>query len=358
MKSRVTAIIPAHNEAENVGETVRSLLAQTAPPDVIVVVSDNSSDATVEVARAAGAQVIETVDNKDRKAGALNYALRLMLPQMEPYDFVMICDADTAVAPQFLEIAAVEVFDPRIGAVGGIFEATPPRSWVERFQANEYGRYALELERTQRLMVLSGTASVIRVEALREVAAARGGAIPGLPGDVYDRAALTEDNELTLAMKTLGWRMVSPQECKVVTEVMPSWRDLSRQRQRWYRGAIDNLRSYGFTRATRRYWFQQGMLLLGVFAMSLYILLMTLDAVLGLMGFNPFWLLVGVIFWVERVITAPRGGKKVAALFLPELAYEVFLQWIFLSALWQVMRGKETEWHHVSPKPLQGETNV
>ena len=36
------------------------------------------------------------------------------------------------------------------------------------------------------------------------MAAARGVFIPGETGRVYDTAALTEDNELTLALKSLG----------------------------------------------------------------------------------------------------------------------------------------------------------
>ena len=54
------------------------------------------------------------------------------------------------------------------------------------------------------MFVLTGTASVIRGYALRAVAEARGSLIPGPPGKVYDTLALTEDNELTLALKTLG----------------------------------------------------------------------------------------------------------------------------------------------------------
>ena len=72
--------------------------------------------------------------------------------------------------------------------------------------------------------VLTGTASVFRPRALRAVAEERGKILPGVPGDVYDTVALTEDNELTIALKTLGALMISPSECTVVTEVMPTWR--------------------------------------------------------------------------------------------------------------------------------------
>jgi hopene-associated glycosyltransferase HpnB len=51
---RVVAVIPARNEAELVGETVGSLLRQTYPGALsVVVVDDHSDDGTADVARAA-----------------------------------------------------------------------------------------------------------------------------------------------------------------------------------------------------------------------------------------------------------------------------------------------------------------
>ena len=117
--------------------------------------------------------------------------------------------------------------------------------------------------------MLTGTASVIRAYALRAVAEARGPLIPGTAGQVYDTLALTEDNELTLALKTLGAKMTSPPQCRVTTEVMPTWRALWRQRLRWQRGALENIGAYGLTRATALYWAQQVALAYGVIAPEL-----------------------------------------------------------------------------------------
>jgi len=39
--------------------------------------------------------------------------------------------------------------------------------------------------------------------------------------------------------------MVSPNACRVVTELMPTWRNLWAQRLRWQRGALENLGAYG-----------------------------------------------------------------------------------------------------------------
>ncbi len=73
---RVVVVVPAHDEAAALPTTLASVRAQTRPVDRVVVVSDRSTDATVETARRLGADVVETVGNTGRKAGALNQALR------------------------------------------------------------------------------------------------------------------------------------------------------------------------------------------------------------------------------------------------------------------------------------------
>src|SRR5690625_6100357 len=72
---RIVALVPAQNEEATVAQTVASLQDQSRPPDHIVVIADNCTDDTVRRAEQAGAEVLHTVDNTHRKAGALNQAL-------------------------------------------------------------------------------------------------------------------------------------------------------------------------------------------------------------------------------------------------------------------------------------------
>ena len=348
---RITVLVPAHNEAAQIAATIESLLAQTHRPEQIIVVADNCTDGTEALATAMGVQVLATEGNTHKKAGALNQALRLLLPGLAPTDAVLVMDADTAMVPDFLAVAASALERrPDLGAVGGIFQGLQPRGLLGYAQTNEYTRYAREIARTGRVMVLTGTASLVRVSALRAVAEARGLLLPGRPGDVYDRDALTEDNELTLALKTLGWSLLSPSECLTSTELMPTLGALHRQRLRWYRGALDNLATYGLTRVTARYWYQQVMLTIGTLTMALYLSLTVLDATTGVLSFNPWWALVGLIFWAERIVTAwrsPVRGRLLAALFVAEFGYDLFLQGAFIRAVWQHHRRTEAVWHHI-----------
>ena len=350
----VTVLIPAHNEEVPLPQTIASLLGQTHPPERIIVVADNCTDSTVEVARRAGVEVFESVGNTHKKAGALNQALRQLLPSQGDNDTVMVVDADTLLDQGFLE-AAVARFtaDRALMAVGGLFYGEETPGVLGQFQRNEYRRYSRDIRRRAgRVFVLSGTSSIFRPAALRTVAESRGSSLPGTNGDVYDTAALTEDNELTIALKSLGALMVSPSQCTVVTELMPTWRALWNQRLRWQRGALENLAAYGLTPRTFRYWAQQLGIGYGVIALAAYVALMVLTAVsVSTWVWFPFWMGLGLLFAVERVVTVWAGGwpaRLLAAAVLPELVYAAFLDVVYVKGVLDIMLGRQAGWKHVA----------
>lgn len=104
----VAVVVPAHNEAHTITETVSSCLHQTHPVQQVIVVADNCTDATAELARRAGATVIE--GHGGSKAAAQNLALPHVLA-----DLVLAVDGDNVLDP-----AAVEhmVNTMRAGYVG------------------------------------------------------------------------------------------------------------------------------------------------------------------------------------------------------------------------------------------------
>jgi cellulose synthase/poly-beta-1,6-N-acetylglucosamine synthase-like glycosyltransferase len=346
----VTVLIPAHNEEDRLGPTLIALMAQDPQPDRVIVVADNCTDGTVEVARRAGVDVVETLANSEKKAGALNQVLRWLLPRHGDNDLVMVLDADTVVERGFLA-QAIRLFvdDRALMAVGGCFYGEPGYGLVGAFQRHEYLRYSRDIRRRRgRTFVLTGTASLFRPAVLRRVAEERGHALPGRQGDVYDIAALTEDNELTLAVRSLGGLMVSPAGCRVVTEVMPSWRTLWTQRLRWQRGALENLAEYGLTPQTFRYWAQQVGIGYGVIAFASFLLLMLVLAIRAdTFIWYPFWLGIGGLFAVERVVTVWSLGwraRLLALLLIPELCYAVFLNAVYVNGVLDIARGRRAQW--------------
>jgi poly-beta-1,6-N-acetyl-D-glucosamine synthase len=349
----VTVLIPAHNEEACIGETLRSLQRQSHSPERILVVTDNCTDRTAEIAHGAGVEVFPTRGNTQKKAGALNQALRTVLPDQGDNDLVMVMDADTTLDDGFLEAAVRRMTEDRaLMAVGGLFYGEEGKGMLGQFQRNEYTRYAREMKRRRgRVFVLTGTASLFRPHGLRTVAESRGGLLPGVRGDVYDTLALTEDNELTLALKSLGGLMVSPGRCTVVTEVMPTWQALWAQRLRWQRGALENLGQYGTTPQTFRYWAQQLGIGYGVVALSSYLLLILLMVLsLDSWVWFPFWVGLGLVFSVERVITVWKGGwpaRILSAALFPELVYALFLDVVYVKGVLDISLGSQARWKHV-----------
>lgn len=360
----ITVLVPAHNEAERLGATLDSLYAQSRPPERVVVVADNCTDATESIARAAGAEVFVTRGNTAKKAGALNQALRDVLPGAGHNDVILVMDADTILGIEFLEEAARRFTDDRaLMAVGGIFHGEVGHGLLGIFQRNEYLRHGRTVARRRGMVdVLTGTSTLFRPLALRTVAQSRGHALPGRPGDVYDTHALTEDNEVTIALKHLGALMVSPQTCTVVTELMPNPRALWRQRLRWQRGAVDNIGAYGFSLATLRYWGQQLAIGYGTLALLAYLACMAvLIGAADSWVWYPFWVVVGVGFAIERVVTAwaaGPSGRLVAALLLPELFYDLFLDAVFVHGLIQITLAQSAQWGHeaADAAPLEAQS--
>jgi cellulose synthase/poly-beta-1,6-N-acetylglucosamine synthase-like glycosyltransferase len=350
----VTVLIPAHNEEAILPSTLPALLSQSRPPDRVIVVADNCTDGTVAIAEANAVEWLETVDNREKKAGALNQVLAHLLPTLGDNDVVMVMDADTFLDQGFIA-EAVRRFenDRALMAVGGIFYGEEGHGILGQFQRNEYIRYSRQINRRRgRVFVLTGTSSLFRPAGLRAVAAARSVTIPGRHGDVYDTQALTEDNELTIALKSLGAIMVSPAPCTVVTELMPTWTALWRQRMRWQRGAVENIGAYGLTPSTARYWGQQVAIGYGTIAIYAFMLLMliTILAVDEWVWF-PFWIAIGMVFVLERIVTAWRGGwraRLLAATLFPELAYDMYLSAVFVKGLADITFGRVARWGHVN----------
>lgn len=346
----VTVVIPAHNEQATLPATLESLDRQARLPDRIIVVSDNSTDDTVEIARRHGAEIVTTVGNTQKKGGALNQALNTILRGKGPSDAILVMDADTVLSPKFIEVAARELDDdPELAAVGAKFRGAAGAGIIGQFQRNEFLRYEAQISsRRGRVFVLTGTATMFRADAMLDIAAARGVYIPGASGQVYDTAALTEDNEITLALKSLGAAIVSPTECVDVTEIMPTWRQLWRQRKRWQRGALENLNQYGVTASTVRYWGQQFGIGYGVVALNSSIAFMVATALsVDAWIWFPFWMAVTGGFIVERTITVWHGGwgaRILSVLLLPEIGYAVFLQVVFVKSLIDIALGRTASW--------------
>jgi cellulose synthase/poly-beta-1,6-N-acetylglucosamine synthase-like glycosyltransferase len=346
---RVTVLIPAHNEADQIPETIASLSCQERRPDRILVITDNCTDLTAAFAQLCGADVVATRNNRHKKAGALNQVLHPLLPALGLDDVILVMDADSALDPGFIRHGLELLATGRYAAVGGTFTGKPGGGLVGMFQRNEYARYARDVRRLSgKALVLTGTATLFRALTLQEVVAARGcGRLPGRD-HVYDIRVLTEDNELTLAILHLGLRIRCPPQCTLTTEVMPTWRELYRQRLRWKRGALENLVDYGWTPVTRAYWGRQLLSLIGIIVTFTYLATIAYSLIrFGGLRLSPLWTAVTAVFITERVVTVRRRGPAqmaIAALLVVEMLFDVFLQLVQAKAFWEAAWRKERKW--------------
>lgn len=349
----VMVIIPAHDEAASIGATLRSLQQQTRPPDEVLVVCDNCTDDTAGIAAGCGARVFVTAGNTARKAGALNQALGQVLPALDGDDLVLLMDADSQLSGGWIEAAVGALdADDQLGGVCGTYLGTDEKGILRQLQRNEFVRASRLVPRRASLWVLSGTGTMVRARVLREVARERGLRLPGIPGEYYHSASITEDYEITLAVKTLGWRCIAPPGCTASTEIMPTWRDLFRQRLRWQSGTLTALRDYGVTQVTTSNWARQIFFYLRYFSQL---------ASLGIIAFSmarhpgfymPAWVVVMLsLIYLERVITVRKAGLKgllLAVLLIPEWGYGMFDGLYLIRALANEFARKDIAWGHLA----------
>lgn len=112
--TRAVVLVPAHDEEQGLGATLAGVFAQLGSGDRVLVVADNCSDRTAEVARAAGADVVERFDTSQRGKG---YAITFGMAELAkaPPDVVVIVDADCQLGPGAIDLlvaAALETGRP------------------------------------------------------------------------------------------------------------------------------------------------------------------------------------------------------------------------------------------------------
>jgi glycosyltransferase involved in cell wall biosynthesis len=122
-------IVAARNEADRIAATVAAL-RDAFPTAAIWVADDASSDATAELAMAAGAQVVSR-GRPHGKGANVSAAAEAALSEAEPAGLVLLCDGDLAGSAAGLEPLAAAVaagecdlcvaaFEQRVGGGFGL----------------------------------------------------------------------------------------------------------------------------------------------------------------------------------------------------------------------------------------------
>ncbi|WP_413165469.1 glycosyltransferase family 2 protein [Capilliphycus salinus ALCB114379] len=230
---RVTILIPAHNEESGIAATIEPLLSQLKPDDKIVVIADNCTDKTAEIARQTGITVLERQNPEQRGKGyALDYGLQFL--QADPPDVLVMVDADCRVEPGTIEkITEKAIATQRPVQALYLMEIpekpTPKDSisalaFLVKNQVRPQG-----LERLNFPCALTGTGMAFPWSILREVSLASGN--------------IVEDMQLGVDLAIAGH---APLYCDQgrVTGILPQQEQAAtKQRTRWEHGHLQTIQT-------------------------------------------------------------------------------------------------------------------
>ena len=238
----VSIIVPAYNEERVIEATLRSLLNSNYDNFEIIVVDDGSQDRTSEVVREHfGDQPLVKLFTEANagKAAALNLGLRYAKG-----DVIVALDADTQFPGETIRALARRFVDPEIGAVAGNAKVGNRINIVTRWQALEY----ITSQNMDRrafaslncITVVPGSVGAWRRELIERC----GG---------FSSATLAEDQDLTLRIRKLGYKIGYEESAVGWTEAPHSLKMLARQRFRWGYGTLQCLWKHRDTLFRPRY---------------------------------------------------------------------------------------------------------
>jgi cellulose synthase/poly-beta-1,6-N-acetylglucosamine synthase-like glycosyltransferase len=225
---RLSVVIVGHNEEDSIERCVVSLREQSRPPDEIIVVSDGSTDRMPDRLRELQARGLIQEAHCTQMRGGKSAGVNLAVGRATG-DIIVNVDCDCTFDRHALKHIIEPFRDPRVGGVAGnIIVRNPTASLVASCQAIEYmisisqGKQAANL--TDLMSCVSGAFGAFRRETLERVGGLDSGG--------------GEDLDVTLKLRTAGWKALFAPDAICYTDVPTSLMALTRQRFRWERDAI------------------------------------------------------------------------------------------------------------------------
>jgi cellulose synthase/poly-beta-1,6-N-acetylglucosamine synthase-like glycosyltransferase len=228
---RFLVLIPAHNEALVISHGLEAIRADARARDLVLVVADRCTDATAQIARGFGAQVLERGPDEEpgraaaRQAG-LEYARAL------EWDAVVMLDADSVISRGFFD-ACERSLAPGIEAVQARSESKRGHSLAAEASLAAFALQGLTIPRGRDRLGLSvrlrGTGMAIR----RPMALAH-----------RFRAPASEDLVFTLDLILDGTRCRHVDAARLCSEGEDRWSTFGGQKLRYEAGRMAAARAY------------------------------------------------------------------------------------------------------------------
>ena len=230
---RFAVLISARNEQEVIGELVASLKQQNYPSDLldIYVIADNCTDATADVARAAGAEVLERFNRvRVGKGYAMDWFFRKLEERGlgDAYEGYFVFDADNIVDPNFVA-EMNKVFDS--GDYAAITCYRNSKNYASNWISAGYSLWFLREARFLNFArmqlgtgcAISGTGFLVSAQVVKE----NGG---------WPFHLLTEDIQFSIDCAAKGRRIGYCDKAVVYDEQPTTFQQSWTQRMRWSKG--------------------------------------------------------------------------------------------------------------------------
>ncbi|MDY3557931.1 glycosyltransferase [Gemmata sp. JC673] len=218
-----TVLVPAHNEEDTLPRTLRSLAALQYPPELVrvLVVADNCTDQTANVARAFGAECSERAE-PDRRGKGFALAFGLEHALRHAPDAVLVLDADC------------EMSTDALGALDAAFAAGAEavQAAVQSANADDGpGGFVAAVGAAFDALTAAGWDALGFSVPLRGTGMAFGrGLLERIPWTAF---SAVEDAEYAARLRRAGVRVRYCAEAQVSCEAPAGVAELCRQRRRW-----------------------------------------------------------------------------------------------------------------------------
>lgn len=226
----ISIIVPAHNEEHTIRTCIKSLISQKYTDLSIIVVDDGSTDKTDAVVKSlqkAHKNIRYMRTDHVGKAAALNSALRHV--KTEVFGFI---DADTYLTRGTLH-DMVGYFGGKTASVTIAMKPSRVSNLIQGIQKVEYMISSLTRKLLSHLDAGYYTPgfAIYKTDIIKKL----GG---------FDEKNITEDLEIGMRLQEKGYKIENVIEKTAFTEVPSTFRELFRQRMRWYRGYLYNSKKY------------------------------------------------------------------------------------------------------------------
>ena len=228
---KIAVLIPAHNEALTIAQTLNSLMPQLTPDDRIVVVADNCTDSTAEIARQFDVTVLEREDSTRLGKGyALDYGIQFL--KLDAPSTVVLIDADCIVHSETVQQLAEVALNSGRPVQATYLQDRPqnptPKDTISALAILVKNHVRLKgLDRLRLPCLLYGTGMAFPWSIISSVSLAN--------------ANLVEDMQLAIDLAIFGH---SPLYCSSakVTGILPQEQQTAKtQRTRWEHGHLQTL---------------------------------------------------------------------------------------------------------------------